>query len=315
MAEEYQIEEHKKVGSIKFEGKIVEPGILDAGKAASALAGLNEILRYFNSCQSTELATAEYEIPVQVRPGSWEAVVIAGASVFAAAYLARAGNEMAKRDFEGLGFKDIFKKSMQALVYLVRLAKHTSKLKNWNLEKPKWRNENKEIGILNENGEYTFIPEEFLDWYYRTPTTTIAQIVAVVEIDRELVIDATHEHTTISEKITIQEKNIFIPDEKESSDEESLFPELKHGNEIELEGIFTRGNKETNFLGLNYNGHILNCIPDTGSIVRYKHALFLRCQVKGRIARLNKQGVAEKKPTIIVHSVTPLEHDVQGNLF
>lgn len=309
-------EESVEIGSVKFEGKAVAPGILDAGKAGLALTGLDELLRYFNSRQSPDLAKLDYEVPVRVREGSWEALVIAGASIFATAYLARAGNEMAKRDFDGVGFSDVFRKSMRAIVYLIRLAKHTSKLKGWVLENLKWRKDNTEVGIPDKEGRYEYIPAEFINWYTSMPPQMIGKIAAVIEDERVLVVRVTDKRDRLEETVTVREKRIFTVEPDDQAEDEFLFPELEHGVDVRLEGRLTRGNAETNSFGLEYQGHILNCIPESGSVVQYKPALFLRCLVEGRVTRLSKsRATAERKPTIIVRRVTPLEHDSQSLLF
>ena len=312
-------DERVEIGSIKYEGKAVQPGILDAGKAGMALTGFDELLRYFNSRQSAEWAKIEYEVPVHVRNGSWEAVLLAaagvGASAFTMTYVAGAAKEMAKRDFEGVGFRDVFKKSMQALVYFVRLAKHTSKLKGWMLENLKWRKDNSEVGIPNQEGKYEYFPAEFLNWYSSLPPKTIRKLAEVIEEERTLIVSVTENEVSVQETVTIREKRIFMGTEEEI-DEEFLFPELEHGAQVKLEGRLTRGNAETNSFGLEYMGHILNCIPESGSVVQYKHALFLRCVVEGVITRLHKSHIiAERRPTIIVERVTTLEQDKSFSLF
>lgn len=305
-------EENTEVGFVKYDGKAVAPGILDAGKAGMALTGLDELLRFFNSKQSVDLAKAEYEVPVQVRDGSWEAVVIVGLSAFAMAYLGRAGNEMAKKDFEGVGLKDVFKKSLQAAVHLIRLAKHTSKLKGWLLEKVQWRNDNTEVGIPNKDGYYEYFPTEFVNWYASMPLQIMRKIAEVIEEERTLTVGVFEGNEIVQESVTIREKRIFTRELDDESDDEFLFPELEHGTEVKLEGRLTRGNEETNSIGLGYQGHILNCVPAEGSVVQYKPALFLRCLVEGRVTRLSKSPiVAERKPTIIIARVTPLERDTQ----
>lgn len=305
-------ENNAEVGFVKYEGDAVLPGILDAGKAGLALTGLDELLRYFNAKQSADLAKADYEVPIQVRAGSWEAVIIAGASAFALAYLGRAGNEMAKSDFEGVGLKDVFKKSLKAAIYLIRLAKHTTKLKGWLLENVKWRNDNTEVGIPNKEGEYEYVPVEFLKWYATMPPQIFRKMAEVVEKERSLIVGVFDRGVLVQEKITIREKRIFVMGTDEEIDEEFLFPELEQGMIVKLEGRLTRGNAETNSLGLDYKGHILNCVPEAGSVVQYKPALFLRCIVEGTVTRLNKTHVvAERKPTIIFKRITPLENDSQ----
>lgn len=305
-------ENNAEVGFIKYEGEIVLPGILDAGKAGLALTGLDELLRYFNAKQSVDLAKADYEVPVQVRAGSWEAVIMAGAGVFALAYLGSAGKEMAKNDFDGIGLKDVFKKSLKAAIYLIRLAKHTAKLKGWLLENVKWRNDNSEVGIPNKDGDYEYVPVEFLKWYGAMPPQIIKKMAQVVEEERSLIVGVFDNGVVVQERITIREKQIFVMYADEEVDDEFIFPEFEQGMIVKLEGRLTRGNAETNSLGLDYKGHILNCVPEAGSVVQYKPALFLRCIVEGTVTRLNKTHVvAERKPTIIFKRITPLENDSQ----
>ena len=305
-------ENNAEVGFVKYEGEAVLPGILDAGKAGLALTGLDELLRYFNSKQTADLARADYEVPIQVRAGSWEAVIVAGASVFALAYLGRAGNEMAKSDFEGVGLKDVFKKSLKAAIHLIRLAKHTTKLKGWSLENVKWRKDNTEVGISNNEGEYEYFPVEFVKWYATMPPQILRKMAEVIEKERSLIVGVFDGGVLVQEKITIREKRIFVMNTDDEVDEEFLFPELEQGMIVKLEGRLTRGNAETNSVGLDYKGHILNCVPETGSVVQYKSALFLRCIVEGAVTRLNKTHVvAERKPTIIFKRITPLENDSQ----
>lgn len=301
-------EKDAEVGFIKYEGDAVLPGILDAGKAGLALIGLDELLRYFNAKQAADLAKADYEVPIQVRAGSWEAVIILGASAFALAYLSRAGNEMAKSDFEGIGLKDVFKKSLKAAIYFIRLAKHTTKLKGWLLENVKWRNDNTEVGIPNKDGAYEYFPVEFVKWYATVPPQIIKKMAEVVERERSLTVGVFDGEIVVQETITIREKQIFVMVTDEESDDEFLFPELEQGMNVKLEGRLTRGNAETNSLGLDYRGHILNCVPDAGSVVQYKPALFLRCIVEGTVTRLNRTHVVgERKPTIVFTRITPLE--------
>lgn len=308
-------DETGEVGFIKYDGKAVAPGVLDAGKAGMALTGLDELLRFFNSKQAAELAKAEYDVPVRIREGSWEAVVIAGLSVFAMAYLGRAGNEMAKKDFEGVGLKDVFRKSLEAAVHLVRLVKHTSKLKGWLLENVRWRNNNSEVGIPNSQGQFEYFPAEYVQWYATMPPHFVKKIAEVVEEERTLTVGVFQNGVVFEEKITVLEKRIFTGELIEESDEEFLFPELEHGMNVKLEGRLVRGNADTNSIGLDYQGHNLNCVPEHGSIVQYKPALFLRCMVEGRVSRLTKSHyIADRRPTIIIQRVTPIENDAQQKL-
>lgn len=66
MAEDKDFEE---VGFIKYSGAAVPHGVIDAGSAGAALLGLDEAIRFFNAQQSPDLASAQYEIPVETRAG------------------------------------------------------------------------------------------------------------------------------------------------------------------------------------------------------------------------------------------------------
>ena len=144
------------------------------------------------------------------------------------------------------------------------------------------------------------------------PPQIFRKMAEVIEKERSLIVGVFDGGVLVQEKITIREKRIFVMDTDDEVDEEFLFPELEQGMIVKLEGRLTRGNAETNSVGLDYKGHILNCVPETGSVVQYKSALFLRCIVEGAVTRLNKTHVvAERKPTIIFKRITPLENDSQ----
>ena len=77
-------------------------------------------------------------------------------------------------------------------------------------------------------------------------------------------------------------------------------PELEHGQNVVLQGEVTRGNEMSNTMGFSYQGHILTCYPESGSIVHFKPSLFLQCRIYGSITRLDEKGyLNSKKPKII----------------
>ena len=127
--------EYEDVGYIKYSGTDVEHGIIDAGSAGSALTGLDEALRFFNTQQSPDFSGLQYDIPVQTRSGSWEAVVLAGAiavsGAFAIGYVKKAGEKLAENDFKEVGLKDVLKKSMSAMRTLAKIIKHTRRARGW----------------------------------------------------------------------------------------------------------------------------------------------------------------------------------------
>ncbi|WP_147418195.1 hypothetical protein [Salinisphaera sp. Q1T1-3] len=308
--------EGEEVGFIKYRGESVLPGILDAGKAGQALTGLDDALRFFNAKQSSKLAKSPYEVPVRVEEGSWEAIVIAGASMFAAAYFGTAGKKMAERDFGGVGFKDVFQSSLKAIRHLVRLVKHTRRTSGWDLDNVRWREDNTEIGIRNSRGEFEYFPATYVKWYLSASPGLLRKLVEVVERERTLIVGTIENGKVIEEQVDLNDKAAFVGEESPDNEGDFLFPELEHGQEVELEGRLTRGNASTNSLGFEYAGHVLNCYPEEGSIVRFKPVLFLRCLLYGEVSRLgDKRFVTARRPTLIIKRVTPLEEDAQRSLW
>lgn len=311
--------EEQSVGYMKFSGEAVPKGIIGANAAGTALLGFDDCIRYFSKKQSPAFAKLEYEIPVKTTEGSWVVWVMGllgtGAAVYAAGYLKKAGEKMAENDFQDIGLKDVLRKSVDALRHLLELIKHMKGKIDWGSSNISWRVNDGLVGITNESGELIYVPLEFFKWYLDLPAGLLLKVTSVIEEERVLTIgsfkDGHFEETTI----TAREK-IYFGHEDAANDEEMLFPELEHGQVVRLEGHLTRGNEDSNSVGLKYMGHILNCVPESGNIKRYKPALFLKCVVEGTISRLYKQSaIAEKRPTIIFSSITPMESDDQFGLF
>lgn len=311
--------EQEEIGFMKFAGDAVQSGIIDAGSAGMALIGLDEAVRFFNEKQSPEFAKIEYQIPVRTTEGSWIAWILgiagAGGATFALSYLKKAGEKMAENDFKEIGLKDVLQKSVDAIQHLIKLVKHTKLIRGWDTNSVVWRNNNTEIGIPNADGEPVFLPVEFFRWYTSLPPRLIGKITGVITQERTLSFGVKRDGEFEEVSVNVNEK-IYFADDDVAPDEDYLFPELKHGDQVKLEGKLTRGNASSNSIGLEYEGHTLNCIPERGSIRRFKAALFLRCIVEGSISRLTKQRmVGEKRPTIVVRNVVPLERDDQYELF
>ena len=312
-------EQYEDVGFIKYSGNDVPHGVIDAASAGTALIGLDEAIRFFNEKQSPEFARIHYEIPVHTRGGSWIAVVLGGAGAVAAAfamtYASKAAEKMAENDFKNIGMKDVLRKSMGAIQNLVRLIKHTKKSKDWEMASLIWRNANKEVGVKNEQGHVLYLPSDEFLWFCATPPKLMVKMTSVIKEERYLSIGLGGTDSIEEVVIRSTDKQYFV-ERIEFEDEEFLFPELEHGTSVRLEGRLIRGNEAANSVGLEYMGHILNCVPDQGNIRRYKRALFLQCVIEGTVTRLTKHRmVAEKRPTIIIKKITPLEPETQSDLF
>ncbi|WP_049248414.1 hypothetical protein [Neisseria elongata] len=315
------MENENYVGYLKFYGKNIENGIIQADIAGQALIGFDECIRFFNKKQNPEIILYDYKIPVITEKGSWVVWVLGSmagmAGIFGTAYLKKAGEKMAERDFQDIGFSDIFRKSLLALKNLVDLIKHKKGNINWGNEDfhIEQKNDSFFVSIKNESGESILIPIEQLEWFKNIPKKSLEKIVQGVMVGQSLSIGVRNENENFdSTSITNEEKSLFLSSE-EDEQEEVIFPELVHGETTQLEGKLVRGNEKTNSLGFEYKGVILNCHPTKGSIRQYKSSLFLKCKIYCYINRHEKSDlILDKKPTLHIERVEPLESD-QLNLF
>ena len=315
------MENENYVGYLKFYGKNIENGIIQADIAGQALIGFDECIRFFNKKQNPEIILYDYKIPVITEKGSWVVWVLGSmagmAGIFGTAYLKKAGEKMAEKDFQDIGFSDIFRKSLLALKNLVDLIKHKKGNINWENEDfhIEQKNDSFFVSIKNESGESILIPIEQLEWFKNIPKESLEKIVQGVMVGQSLSIGVRNENENFdSTSITNEEKSLFLSSE-EDEQEEVIFPELVHGETTQLEGKLVRGNEKTNSLGFEYKGVILNCHPTKGSIRQYKSSLFLKCKIDCYINRHEKSDlIFDKKPTLHIERVEPLESD-QLNLF
>jgi hypothetical protein len=299
------MDDFKYLGYLKYHGSLVDEGLLDARKAANALNGFDETLRYFLCQENPIFNELEFEIPVKIQKGSWEALIpdnidillLKGAATWVASkYLGSALGEMAKKDFAGIGFKDLFKSAFKSITWIIKMATHLKSMKKSKFENVKFEDNNELIGIPNDEGEFLYVPKKYFDLYLRCPENMFSKIVRQVEDGRELEIGLANDkenRVTVVKKL----KEIFV--RVEESDDSILFPELKHNDHIKLTGYVTRGNENSNTIGFQYLGHILTCKPIKGSIVDFKTELFSNCTIDGFVDRTDRDGrIIEKKPRI-----------------
>ncbi len=297
---------------IKYEGKLVEDGYLDARKSAEILIGIDEVIRFFLFQENKESAKLDMDIPIRVKKGSWMAIlppdltvwIITAIGTGITAYGATALNTIAKNDFKDVTSKDIAKKIVKGIKWTIEIIKHLKKkkVKQFPEAKIELKGGIQMVGIPNENGKLLFVPLEYLELYTKVPEKLLDKLTKQIEVERELEIDFSEEYkgdlddTGEPAKITYAEKSLFF-EEKEEDD--ILFPELIHGQYVELDGHLSRGNEKTNTLGFEYANHILTCIPYEGSIKSEKQTLFTNCTIKGYVDRLAKDGTYKEKRPII----------------
>ncbi|EGQ7779550.1 hypothetical protein ATN50_00070 [Vibrio parahaemolyticus] len=317
------MEQEKYLGYIKYDGELVEDGLMDARRQAKALLAYDGAIRELISKQAPDLKHIDFEIPMRVQKGSWEALVPetvagwaqAGLGVVATAYFSKAASKMAEKDFENFGFTSIFSKALDGLKWFARISKHLGETGKQDLSNLKFKNNNELIGIPNNSGEYIYVPKPALDLYLDSNSKLLEELARNIAEGRSLKIGTYSDG--VKDEVTIgkQDKAIFCKDDSEDDDEVLVLPELVHGATVVIEGEVTRENKTSNSLGFKYLGHILTAYPDVGSVVKYKPLLFLRCKLVGTVSRLDEKGrIAAKRPKLIVSHLEALEQ-TNGDLF
>lgn len=311
------------LGYIKYEGSSVREGLMDARKQAEALLGLDAALRHFVSKQAPDLESLDYEIPVRVQEGSWEALipngvgewVQAGAGIAATAYVAKAAQKMAENDFGKVGFGTLFKNAMSAIQWFIKLSLHLGDATIRSFKDVKFSENNQLVGIRNNAGEYLYVPKDMLDLYVTANPKLLERIVGNVNADRTLKVGLVSDGSADEVVIVDSQKEIFCPPESNDSDD-VLFPELVHGETVTLVGEVTRENKTSNSMGFLYKGHILSAYPESGSIVSYKSLIFAKCRLFGAVNRLDdKNRICARKPKLFFTHLEPVESDESLDLF
>ncbi|WP_137719087.1 hypothetical protein [Methylobacillus flagellatus] len=311
------MDEEKYLGYIKYEGPLVEDGLMDARKQAKALIGFDSALRYFIAKRAPEFRNIDFEIPVRVRKGSWEALipetvagwVQAGLGVVATAYFTKAAQKMADKDFEDFGITDLFKLAIESIKWFARIGKHMGNVAIREFKDVQFTDDLTQIGIKNEDGEVLFVPKYILDLYVSTNPRLLESMAENIQDGRSLAIGSMQAGEIDEEIVDLSDKSIFC-DEDAELEEDVIFPELVHGDYVVLEGEVTRENKTSNSMGFKYNDHILTAYPETGSIVRYKPLLFLKSRLFGTVNRIDETGrIGARRPKLYFSNLEPLEED------
>lgn len=311
------------LGYIKYDGALTQNGVMDARKQAEALLGFDSALRHFIIRIHPTFKTLEFEIPVKVREGSWEALIPetvagwaqAGLGLAATTYVTTAAKKMAERDFSEFGATDLFRKALDAIKWFAKIGKHLGDLSIKVFEGAKFAENNQLIGIRNSKGEFLYVPKHILDLYIESGTKILEPLANLIEEERTLKIGSVDQRGIDEVTISLEEKFIFCEKDEDEA-EDVLFPELRHGESVILEGEVTRENKTSNSMGFKYLDHILTAYPEVGSIVRYKPLLFLRCRLFGTVDRMDEKGrIAARRPKLHFSHLEALESDSTRDLF
>jgi len=305
--------EQPTLGFVRYSGRLVEDGLMDARRQAQALLGFDSALRFFIEERLPEAHDLEFEIPVQVREGSWEALVPttvgswaqAGLGIALTAYLAKAAQTLAQNDFKDVTTRDIFQRALQGIQWFAKIGKHIGDVTIRRFEAVVFSESGETIGIPNSKGQVLDVPKAYFDLYVKCPPRLLEPIVRNVEEGRELTLGAVVEGRMTEVRVSPGEKAIFCSDPEE--DEDVLFPDLVHGQRVELVGEVTRENKTANSMGFKYEGHILTSYPISGDIVPYKPLLFLLCRLHGYVDRIDESGRAvARRPKLRFDRLEPV---------
>lgn len=322
----------KYLGYFRYSGEAVKDGLLDARKSAEALLGFDEILRYFLLKEDPSLKEFDFEIPVRIRKGSWEVLIptlidkIISPEGMMGIYALAVVKKVATDGLFEIGIaKDIektFKGALKAAQWVIKIAIHIKNFLKKEIKGQKIEENEKGtfIKIPNEKNEYLLVPRKYFDLFCECPEKLFEKNTSIIEKERSLEIGVFENGAEEKISITEKEKPIFS---SRKEDEDIIFPELIHNQEVELEGTITRGNEKRNTLGFEYQGHILTCRPVSGNIVTFKNKIisqdrdhfFLPVRIIGIVDRADQNGnFKEKKPQIIFSDIISLEQNNNQNL-
>lgn len=312
------------LGLVRYEGEDLAEGVIASNEAITAIRGFDTSLRWWISRNDPGLADIELPVPIRVNRGSWELELpttigqwlLTVGGVGASAYVVKAAQKLAERDFDNVGLRDAFAAAFRGLKAAIRLGIHLGGVTKDALGKVTWLDNNRFVEVEGVDGSTIIVRTDDLKAFLEMPSGRLSDLISLVSFERQLRIVSPdpEEETTL---VTHEHRSIFVVEDKDD-ESEALFPELEHGMDVRIEGFVTRGNEVANSIGFRYLDHILTCYPASGSIVRYKPLLFSPCLIEGTISRLDdKNRPIAARPKIVFRKLTPLreaEGEPQLNL-
>tara|TARA_B110001469_G_scaffold123881_1_gene136595 strand:- start:1416 stop:2408 length:993 start_codon:yes stop_codon:yes gene_type:complete len=306
-------QEINKIGYLKYHGESVEKGMIDARSAGEALLSLNNSLSHTISIRYPFLSDVDVSTPVIIQKGSWEALIPdtieawfkAGAGVVITTYMTTVAKRLADNGFKDKTLTDVLKDGLEAIYWLIKVAKHFGTSSKKKLENLSWNSDNTEVGLRNEKDEVLWIPTWAIRIYELTSESLLIGMIKAIEFDRGLKLGVKVGDVFEEVEVEEREKSYFITEQDEN---EVLFPELAHGEHVTIEGYVTRGTETSNSIGFRYHDHILTCYPSSGNIKRFKNNLFLRCNIHGTVTRSDKYGGTNNpRPKILFDDLIALD--------
>lgn len=312
--------DNDSLGYLSYSGESIQNGIFDARQSATALLGFDNLMRYFIKIENPELRDVDFNFPVKVKEGSWtieipdnigSLLLIIGSGGFVGCYLKELAKKAGSDGFLETGpVKDV-KKIIQGAINLVKwCVKIRKHLKNRRVEETiNLTNDTVKLSVDNKILE---VPIKIYTLYAKLPNGIFNNISEAISENVSLTIGERLDDGKFDKAhITYAEKSYFYT--KSNDDSEILFPELKDGQYVELDGEITRNNGKTNTIGFEYKGHILTCEPDKNqSLTKFKNQIisksddrfFSSVTIYGLIDRSEGTG---NRPKIKFTKIVPKE--------
>ncbi len=306
--------------TLKYVGKKTVDGVMDARLSAEALLGFDKMMRHAIRAKDSRLKDLDFDLPVKVCEGSWAIVLPAAiGSVVITAYLRTLAKQAAKNGlFETASFhaQDAKKAILwagRAISSFIKIANHVKQLADNELT-VRGTSSPLEIEIINSSGQSLVVSIEHLEFFQRAPRNLLERNARIIEDERELVLEVgDHSEST---RISAADRCIYVSDE-DPDDGEVIFPELVHGEKVELEGQIIRINESTKTVGFRYRNHTLTIVPDDGHLEQYKtqivsagseHIFSDSVIVYGVVDRENGEGgFKTKRPRVIFTDIRSME--------
>lgn len=312
--------DNDSLGYLSYSGESIQNGIFDARQSATALLGFDNLMRYFIKIENPELRDVDFNFPVKVKEGSWiieipdnisTLLLIIGGGGLVGCYLKEVAKKAGSDGFLETGpVKDV-KKIIQGAINLakwcVKIRKH---IKNKQVEE-NIDLTNETVKVLVDN-EILEIPIKIYTLYKNLPKGFFNDISEAITKDVTLTIGEKLDVGKFDKaEITYTDKSFFYT--KSDIDSDVLFPELKDGQYVELDGEITRNNGKRNTIGFEYKGHILTCEPDQNQpLTKFKSQIisksddrfFSSVTIYGVIDRSEGTG---NRPKIKFTKITPKE--------
>ena len=315
------MDNEKEIASFKFFGEKVTEGVLGAKDSSEILASLDDAFQFYLKIQLKKYPKGTIQLPVRIKRGSWEAIIpetitdwiVTTGGLGGSAYFINFMKEMAKKDADGDGFVRLGRNFVLFIINWIRARKHTrTPLSKVNSVTRYIEDGVIYVRITNERGELLTMTAQDFDQLQQAPDNLLSGLIENVEEKRELKVRvddvSTDDSTNRSEAIVeVKDRPLFIREVEKLE----VFPELKHGMFVELQGHTTSANENANSIGFRHQGVILICTPQNGSVAAYRSLLFRDCIVSGYIDRASsKNGLSAIKPRI---RFTKLELETDGN--